>query len=199
MHRRRIEVAWAACLAGAACAAHALPIRVQVTDQAGTGLSGAVVAVEVDGVPRTTSSARAEMAQRAMRFVPAVLVVQTGTAVSFPNFDTIRHHVYSFSAIKPFEIRLYAGTPQTPVVFDRPGVAALGCNIHDGMNAWMVVVDTPRFTQADDRGYAELDLPAGEHVLRVWHPRLGETAAQAQALHVPVALPVQARLRLPAR
>lgn len=195
--RRRAHATWTACLAGATCAAQALPLRVQVSDQAGAPLPGAVVAVEVGGVPRTAPQARAQMGQRALRFVPAVLVVQTGTAVSFPNFDTIRHHVYSFSPVKPFELELYTGTPDKPVVFDRPGVAALGCNIHDSMSAWVVVVDTPHFAQTDAQGHAALDLPAGEHVLRAWHPRLGEVVPRSQALRVPATPPVQLRLRLP--
>ena len=69
---------------------------------------------------------------------PAILlIVQTGTAVNFPNFDTVRHHVYSFSPIKVIDIKLYSGTPTEPVVFDKPGVAALGCNIHDRMSAYV--------------------------------------------------------------
>ena len=63
--------------------------------------------------------------------------------MSFPNFDTVRHHVYSFSPAKTFELKLYAGVPNTPVVFDKPGIAVLGCNIHDNMAAWVVVADTP--------------------------------------------------------
>ena len=51
--------------------------------------------------------------------------------MTFPNLDPIMHHVYSFSATKPFEIKLYSGDPPTGILFDKPGVATLGCNIHD--------------------------------------------------------------------
>jgi len=105
------------------------------------------------------------------------LVIQTGTAVNFPNFDTVRHHVYSFSAIKTFEIKLYAGTPTAPVVFDKPGVAALGCNIHDRMSSFIVVVDTPLFGRSDAKGLVQIDVPAGEHQLRAWHGGMGPEAA----------------------
>ncbi|WP_239512231.1 hypothetical protein, partial [Raoultella planticola] len=80
-------------------------------------LAGAVVAVEVKGRPARTSTAKAEMGQRDRQFTPQLLVVQTGTAVSFPNFDTVRHHVYSFSPIKVIDIKLYSGTPAEPIVF----------------------------------------------------------------------------------
>jgi hypothetical protein len=104
--------------------------------------------------------------------------------VSFPNFDTVRHHVYSFSATKTFDIKLYAGTPANPVVFDKPGVATLGCNIHDRMSAHIVVVDTPLFASSDAAGAARFDLPAGDHVLLFWHARLGATTLQSKPLHV---------------
>jgi hypothetical protein len=94
--------------------------------------------------------------------------------VNFPNFDTVRHHVYSFSAIKPFEIKLYAGTPADPVLFDKPGTATLGCNIHDRMLGYIHVVDTPYFGVTDANGELTLDLPHGEHRVRVWIPSMGE-------------------------
>jgi plastocyanin len=174
-----------AALLAAAVSADAVPWVVQVHSAAGAPLADAVVAVQINGQaakagPQTT----AQMAQRARAFDPHVLVVQTGTAVSFPNFDTVRHHVYSFSATKTFDIKLYAGTPAKPVVFDSPGVAALGCNIHDRMSAHIVVVDTPLFARSDATGTARFDLPAGEHVLLFWHSRLGTTTLQSKPLHV---------------
>jgi len=129
----------------------------------------------VDGTPaRAAKGAQGQMAQRDKAFVPTLLVVQTGTPVSFPNFDTVRHHVYSFSPTKPFELKLYAGTPVAPVVFDRAGTATLGCNIHDRMLGYIHVVDTPYFGQTDAQGRVTLDLPEGSHRLRVWSPSMGE-------------------------
>ena len=150
-------------------AAHAAPVTVQVRGPNGQPLAGAVVAIEVKGRTGKTSSAKAELGQRDRQFSPQVLVVQTGTAVNFPNFDTVRHHVYSFSPIKVIDIKLYSGTPTEPVVFDKPGVAALGCNIHDRMAAHIVVVDTPTFARTDAQGQASFDLPAGEHAVKLWH------------------------------
>ena len=88
------------------------------------------------------------MAQQGKQFLPDVLVVPVGTSVHFPNRDSVRHHVYSFSPAKKFELKLYTGTPANPVVFDRAGVVTLGCNIHDRMVGWIVVVDTPYYAQA---------------------------------------------------
>lgn len=156
--------------------AQASPRTLSVIDANGQPLAGAVVAVELAGArPARAEGAQAEMAQRQRQFVPNVLVVQTGTAVSFPNFDSVRHHVYSFSPTKAFELKLYAGTPAAPVLFDKAGVAVLGCNIHDKMTAWVVVVDTPLYAKTGADGRASLDLPDGEHKVKLWHPSLQET------------------------
>lgn len=162
---------------GGAVPACAAPVGLTVLDAAGQPLPGAVVAVYVAGAPaQAPAGTSAELAQRKKTFVPGVLAIQTGTAVQFPNFDTVRHHVYSFSPIKVFEIKLYAGTPAAPVVFDKPGTAVLGCNIHDRMSAFIRVVDTPYFARTDTAGRATIDLPPGTHPAQVWHPGLGADA-----------------------
>jgi hypothetical protein len=115
-----------------------------------------------------------------------VTVVTAGTSVAFPNRDTVRHHVYSFSPIKTFELKLYAGTPANPVVFDKPGIAVLGCNIHDQMAAWIVVVETPYYGRSAQAGVVIMNnVPSGSYHLRVWHPGLAVGAPAAdQALAV---------------
>lgn len=175
-------------LALAAPWASALPWTLRIQGADGMALADAAVAVEARGLPaRAAAGTQAEMAQRERQFQPLLLMVQTGTAVNFPNFDTVRHHVYSFSPVKTFDIKLYTGTPAEPVIFDKPGVAALGCNIHDKMSAHIVVVDTPLFGKTDAQGQLRLDLPAGEHRLRVWHPSLGKPLMQTLRLVVPAA------------
>ncbi len=163
-------------------AAHAGPL----TGSNGKPLASAVVAVIVKGTrAAATPGTTVQIAQRERQFQPQLSVFQTGTAVQFPNFDTVRHHVYSFSPIQKFELKLYAGTPAVPVMFDKPGIATLGCNIHDRMLAWVVVVDTPYFAKTDAAGVALIDLPAGDHRLRAWHPGLTEFGAWVeQAVHV---------------
>lgn len=149
-------------------------LRVQVLDSAGKPLEGAVVSLVPDAARRAVRPLpEQEISQENKQFVPAVRVVTVGTLVRFPNRDSVRHHVYSFSPTKKFEIKLYAGTPAAPVLFDQPGVAVLGCNIHDQMVGWVVVLDTPYFAQTDAQGQALLEgMPAGAHQLRAWHARL---------------------------
>jgi plastocyanin len=168
-------------------AAWAAPVEVRVTDGAGKPLAGAVVFLESrEARDQVRPLAGAEVAQADKQFVPAVSVVTVGSAVTFPNRDTVRHHVYSFSPAKRFEIKLYVGTPAQPVVFDQPGIAVLGCNIHDQMAAWVLIVDTPWYgrTGADGR-FVRADVPPGSYRLRTWHASLPVGATPAdQALRV---------------
>ena len=153
---------------------HAAALTVSVTDSTGKPLIDAVAMLEpASGKAPVKPLADAEISQSKRQFQPRVTVVTTGTRVTFPNFDTVRHHVYSFSPIKTFELKLYAGVPNVPVVFDKPGVAVLGCNIHDTMAAWVVVADTPWFARSAANGRARIEaVPPGNYRLRVWHPGL---------------------------
>lgn len=167
--------------------AHAATVSVQLQDNAGAPLPDGVVFLESRDAKQLAKPANgAEIAQAGKKFSPRVLVVPVGTAVSFPNRDTVRHHVYSFSPTKTFELKLYSGTSASPVMFDKPGIAVLGCNIHDTMSAWVVVVETPYFATGDAKGLATLrDVPAGNYRLRVWHPGLAVGAPAAeQALSI---------------
>ena len=158
----------------AAPAAWAAPVELRVTDPAGRPLVGAVVFLESAEARQAARPLQGiDIVQADKAFVPAVTVVTPGTPVRFPNRDTVRHHVYSISPVKTFELKLYVGTPANPVVFDRPGVAVLGCNIHDTMVAWVVIVETPWFgqTTADGR-WRWAEVPPGSYRLRTWHPGL---------------------------
>jgi hypothetical protein len=166
-------------IAAAAVPASAATVEVQLNGQDGKPLLDAVVYLE-------SASARAaikpreglEIEQADKRFTQRVSVLPTGSAVSFPNRDKVRHHVYSLSPTKPFELKLYSGVPANPVVFDRPGVAVLGCNIHDQMVAWVVVVDSPHHGLAGADGRVRLDdVPPGSYRLKAWHPGLPPGAA----------------------
>jgi hypothetical protein len=99
-----------------------------------------------------------------------------GSRVRFPNHDSVRHQVYSFSAAKKFELPLYSGGAAPTVAFDTPGVVALGCNIHDWMVGYVYVSETPYFAKTDKDGTALLkDLPAGDYNVRVWQPSMRES------------------------
>lgn len=173
-------------LAALTCALQAAALGIEVRDDDGRPLAGAVVFLESAQARRQLRPlAQAEMGQAGKQFVPQVLVVPVGTAVSFPNRDTVRHHVYSFSPAKKFELKLYIGTPANPVLFDRSGIAVLGCNIHDQMVGWIVVVETPYYAMSDAQGRAAIDAPPGSYRLRSWHPGLPVgAAAQDQALEL---------------
>lgn len=179
----------AACCMGWGAAAQAATVQVDVLDAAGKPLADAVVFLESAEASRQVRPlAGAEMAQEKRQFVPGVLVVPVGTEVRFPNQDSVRHHVYSFSPAKKFELKLYTGTPSNPVLFDRPGVVALGCNIHDQMVGWILVVATPHYARSvGAAGRAQIDnVPPGNYTLRAWHTRLPVGApAHEQALTVP--------------
>lgn len=173
----------------------AASLQAQLVDATGQPLGDAVLTLQgPQGAP--ASPAPAVMDQVQKQFAPAVLAVRTGTEVSFPNSDDIRHQVYSFSPAKRFELRLYKGTPSAPVRFDKPGVVVLGCNIHDWMLGYIYVTDDPWFAVSDASGKVQIDkLPAGRYRMTLWHPQLPELLPQAPVdVEVPAA---GVQLRLP--
>ena len=161
-----------------AAAAHAQvgSLAVTVTSAEGQPVADAVV-VAVPGDATAMSAARPraeELEQIDKEFVPRVKPVFVGSTVAFPNRDSVRHHVYSFSPAKRFELPLYAGVPAQPVLFDKPGVVVLGCNIHDWMIGYIYVSESPWFAKTGADGKALLaDLPARAYSVRVWHSQLG--------------------------
>ena len=186
---RRVDVACRLAMLLLLCcgSARAATVTVNVTDAAGKPLPQAVVSIEpATGKLAVQPTPAAQVAQFKRQFVPRVSVVTVGTAVAFPNQDTVRHHVYSFSPTKNFELKLYAGVPAQPVVFDKPGIAVLGCNIHDQMAAWIVVVDTPFYALTGTDGAARVNaVAAGSYRLKVWHPGLpGTSDGVSQAVTV---------------
>lgn len=152
-------------------------------DKGGPGSDAVAYAV---GAASAAPKKHAVVDQRDKQFVPYVTAIQVGTAVSFPNSDNIRHHVYSFSPAKKFELPLYSGVPAEPVVFDKVGFVTLGCNIHDWMIAYVAVLPTPYFQVTRQDGRALLkDLPPGQYTVQVWHPGLkGQPEAFAQRVDV---------------
>lgn len=155
---RAANAGMAAALCLIALAGNAAPVTVRVTDSTGQPLPDAVVYAEPAGGQSLPKQLKpAEIEQRKRAFLPLVTVVQTGTSISFPNNDSVRHHVYSFSPPKTFELKLYSGVPAMPVVFDKPGTVVIGCNIHDRMTAYIHVVPTPHFAKTDAAGLARIE------------------------------------------
>jgi plastocyanin len=152
--------------------AHAAVLEVAVRDASGAPVTDAAVyAIAATGPTEARGARSREIEQIDREFVPYVTVVQAGTTVTFPNRDPILHHVYSFSPAKSFEIKLYTGKSPEEIVFDKPGIVTLGCNIHDWMIAYIVVVPTAHFARTDASGKVRLrDLPAGAYEVHAWHP-----------------------------
>jgi plastocyanin len=178
LHWAAAAAPWFALVAAPCIAA---PLEIAVRDERG----GPVASVAVFLTPATpaagagASSNQAVMDQRDQRFNPHTLVVQKGTSVHFPNNDVVSHHVYSFSPTKPFELGLYKGSVYPPVLFDKEGLVVVGCNIHDGMLGYILVVDTPYFTLSGDDGVARIDVPPGDYSVEVWTARARPTGLPA--------------------
>lgn len=151
--------------------AEAATLTLNLRDERGNPAEDTVVYLmseKTPGLPIRQAQTRIDQVNKT--FVPLVSAIQRGTRVQFPNKDNIRHHVYSFSKAKKFEIKLYADTPAKPILFDQPGYVAMGCNIHDNMIAHLLVVETPYFAVADRTGRAVIgDVPPGNYSLIAWH------------------------------
>jgi plastocyanin len=163
-------------------AARAADLAVRVLDSAGRPLPEAVVYLRGPAAGSAPPPGTATIDQKNKQFVPRVTVIPVGTVVTFPNSDQIRHSVYSFSPAKSFTIKLYAGKPQSPVVFDHEGVVVLGCNIHDQMAAWVVVVDTPILGKTDSTGSVIFrGVRQASYELNAWYPGM-ESGPLVQAV-----------------
>jgi plastocyanin len=178
---------------------NAATLEALVRTPAGNPLLDAAVVLEpLTPAPAARNRPHAVIEQRGTEFIPYVTVVQTGTAVDFPNNDTVRHHVYSFSNPKRFEIKLYAGKPGQPITFDKPGEVVIGCNIHDWMEAYVLVVESPYFGKTGPDGQVRIaNLPAGRYRVQLWHP-LQKTRVAAGEIEIGSA-PARLNLVLDAR
>lgn len=156
---------------GVLLAQSAWALQVTVMDAEGEPLEDAVVWVSGTPVAAGLSTTEFIMDQKDREFVPHVLPVPLGSRVAFPNSDSIMHHVYSFSPVKTFEIKLYKETPREPLLFDKPGVVEVGCNIHDWMLGYIIVVDGGVYAQTNAEGVAQLSAPAQATSVSVWHSR----------------------------
>ena len=162
----------------AAATARAAPdraISVQVIDARGVPVRDAVVEIDRPAGNATGFAFpwRSAMAQRNLAFVPGTLIVSRGSSVAFPNLDSVRHSIYSFSKAAKFTIDLYGRDQTRSQRFDTSGTIALGCNIHDQMRGYIRVVDTPFAAKTDQNGIARVSgLGSGSYRATVWHPRL---------------------------
>jgi plastocyanin len=170
----------AAVLVASPVSAATVTITVRQAD--GTPLTDGVVLIDSAGAPRPVPRGPYVMEQKQIAFQPHVLIVPVGAQVTFPNRDLVRHHVYSFSKAKRFDLKLYGREDQRSILFDTPGIVALGCNIHDTMSAFIIVAATPFYARTDAQGRVSISgVPAGAATLRLWSPSIrtsGNTLSQ---------------------
>lgn len=173
--------------------AHA-DVTVIVLSASGNPVEDAVVVFYDGKTPASNPNAMGKIVQKNKMFNPKVTIVQTGTSINFPNEDSFRHHVYSFSPAKKFELKLYSGVPADPVLFNQAGLVTLGCNIHDSMVGYIYVVDTPFFAKTDDKGRAVIKLSDGQYSYQVLLPGVNKPVAEQKvkiegATEVKVSIP----------
>ena len=152
---------------------HSKQITVSVLTELNIEVANVVVYLTPKNqTPSNTSNEIAIIDQVNTQFLPHILAIQKDTQVRFPNSDSIKHHVYSFSTANTFELQLYKELHADPLLFSKLGYVELGCNIHDWMLGYIFVVDTPYFGKTDNKGNLTFDLPEGEYQLDIWHPRI---------------------------
>ena len=191
--RRIARVVFAALLCSAAAGA-----SFTVTEAKGNKpVADAVVSLVPLGgqTAAPTAATPVSIVQKDKEFTPQVTAVLVGSTIEFANEETKgKHHVYSLSAAKKFEIPLHDPGNRRPVVFDKSGIVALGCNIHDWMRAYVVVLETPWFAKTAEAGAVEITAPAGRYRVEVWHPRLKKI--ESREVTLPVSAPTAFALAL---
>ncbi len=187
---------------GAATPALAADITVTVRNPEGRPVINAIVMLETTAPHPAVRAGNYEISQHDLIFDPFVVAIPVGSTISFPNRDKVGHHVYSFSPAKRFDLKLYSNQQTRSVVFDKVGVVAIGCNIHDSMQAFVRVVNTPYFAKTGADGRVTLHgVPNGAGILRVWHPFLrmpGNEISRAVQVNGNATIPTVVPIRRPA-
>jgi plastocyanin len=195
--------AWLLLLICACPVLHAAELRVAVIDADETPVAGVAVVVELDGSSEFAPAQQpgiAVMDQIDEQFVPDLLVIQAGSRVDFPNSDAVLHHVYSFSEPKMFELPLFHGRVHSPVVFDKPGLVVVGCNIHDHMVGHILVVESPLHGITNEHGMVTFsDLPEAEYRVEVFHPDFRSLARSVTSGSTAIAAQRELSIRVPGR
>jgi hypothetical protein len=179
--------------------ARAEPLQVRVVDVEGNPVGNVVVYLQnhqTAAMPREPHNY--EIEQRDKKFAPYVSVVRQQEHIVFTNHDDITHHVYSFNAPARFDFRLQPGESNNVMDFTEPGVIAMGCNIHDWMSGYVMVVDTPFYSLTNEDGLATFaNVPTNEYHLKAWHPQMAKDELAEQHLVMPVNAQIKLQLTQP--
>jgi plastocyanin len=170
--RRHAGILLALILAGTS--AFAAEFEVTVLDRHGQPVPNVAVYIQSDHVGSLPAPAHpAVMYQIDSRFDPDLLIVQTGTRVQFPNNDIVAHHVYSFSQPNNFVLPMFKGNMRPQVEFEHAGIVAVGCNLHDHMISYILVVDSHAFGKTGRDGKVQLEADNQDGLtVSIWNPRL---------------------------
>jgi hypothetical protein len=200
--RRPILALVAACSFALTVPATAGTVSIAVVDSSGRPMRDAVVSLFPNEASRMPAAATVLegsriVGQQSETFLPLVSILPVGGAIVFTNGDHTMHHVYSFSPIRQFEFVLNAGEKSGAVRFDRAGIAAIGCNIHDQMISYVYVTESPWTVLTGPDGIARFELPAGAYRTQLWHPEMAPGRQVPSTGIVVGNAPISATLTLP--
>jgi len=160
--------------------------------------------------PASGDRAKAELAmdQRNLEFIPHVLPVLVGSTVQFPNNDKVDHNIFSMSRTKKFNLGSYKPGETKTMLFDKPGIVEIRCDVHAEMAAYILVMKNPYFAVTDKKGNFEIPepnylkaaglenvsgLPPGKYTVKTWHVKL---KSQKKSVVVPDSGDVSIKLDL---
>ncbi len=151
----------------------------------------------VTGAPAWPKPTTTVITQKGLRFSPSLLVIPKGTSVSFPNEDNEFHNVFSYSKAKRFDLGRYPKGESKSVVFDKPGIVKIYCEVHPWMRAAILVLEAPCYAIVSGDGSFTIEgIPAGHHELVVWNIDAG---SKKVALDVTAGSAPQLQIRLSGR
>ncbi len=155
----------------------------------------------VPNFPAATNGNRPRLVQKNKSFEPHVLVVPVGASVEFPNRDPFFHNVFSLFEGKRFDLGLYEAGSTRNVVFDKPGISYIFCNIHSEMSAVVIAVSSPYYGMSDRKGHVAIShVPPGRYTLRIWYEDAlpEELNKLTREVNISQAAPNLGAMRLPA-
>ncbi|GAC21280.1 cupredoxin domain-containing protein [Paraglaciecola arctica] len=156
---------------------------IRVVDQFGNPVENVVVSFNGDAPSTLNITDVAIMDQVNLQFLPQVLIIQKNQSVAFPNSDNTRHHIYSFSKPKPFEIKMFNGGESKQLTFEQSGIVVLGCNIHDQMVGYIYVAENNYTSITNAQGIAEV--PTAGIAVKLWHPKLSANKSDRKDILLP--------------